>query len=522
MIISEQFDAGASAEETLAALAGHAWRLLIGGELVAAADGRLQPTVDPSSGETVAEVPWAGAADADAACRAAEAALPAWAALTVPERAAYLRRFGERLEAHADELALLDAIDSGNPVTAMRHEVDAALVHIDRWCGLALSLNGAVLPASKDGLHYTTYRPYGVVVRIVPFNHPQLFASTRMLAPLLAGNAVVLKVAEQTPLVALRLGELIKDVFPAGVVNILSGGGELGDALVIHPTVRRIGFIGSAAVGRVIQRRAAEHAVKHVSLELGGKNALIVLPDADLDEALAGAVRGMNFGVSQGQSCGSTSRVLVHESLYQTFVEAYAEQIRGIRVGPAWHETTEMGPVVSDAHRSRVERYISAGREEGAKLVVGGGRPTGLNGGYYVEPTLFADVRPEHTIFREEIFGPVVALTPFGDYDRAIEIANAVEYGLTASVWTQDLTLAHKTAERLEAGYVWINDTSTHYWGTPFGGTKESGLGREESIEELASYLEQKVTHVKFRSPAKAYAEVTTARELFSKKAERP
>lgn len=512
MTLSDALGVDVSADQALAALRDHSWRLLIGGELVPATHGRTEPKIDPSTGKVVADVAWAGMAEAEAACQAAQAASPAWSALTIPERASFLRRFAEQLELHADELALLDAIDSGNPVVAMRKEVDAALTHIDRWCGLALSLNGAVLPASREGLHYTTYRPYGVVVRIVPFNHPQLFASTRILAPLLAGNAVVLKVAEQTPLVALRLAELARDVFPAGVLNILTGGGDVGDALVVNPVVRRIGFIGSAQIGRLIQRRAAEHAVKHVSLELGGKNALIVFPDADLTDAVAGAVHGMNFGVSQGQSCGSTSRVLVHQSVYDDFIDAYAERIRSLIVGPAWLEATEMGPVVSEAHRTRVERYIGIGREEGARLISGGGRPPAPAEGYYVEPTLFADVQPAHRIFKEEIFGPVVAVTPFRDYEEAILIANAVEYGLTASVWTEDLTLAHRTAERLEAGYVWINETSTHHWGTPFGGTKESGIGREESIEELAGYLEQKVTHVKFRSPEHAFAEVLASR----------
>lgn len=498
-----------SAGSVRSSLTARSWGLLIDGELVAARDGRVEPVVDPSTGEAVASVPWAGASDADAAVAAARRAAPEWGALSVPERAAFLRRFGEAVAAHAGELALLDAIDSGNPVSAMRNEVAAALTHIDRWCGLALSLNGAVLPASKHGLHYTTFRPYGVVVRIVPFNHPQLFATTKIIAPLLAGNAVVMKGAEQTPLVGLWLGELAREVFPPGVLNILAGGPELGDALVVHPDVRRIGFIGSPAIGRLIQRRAAEHAVKHVTLELGGKNALIVFPDADLDGAVDGAVYGMNFGVSQGQSCGSTSRVLVHDSIYDEFVSRYAEQIRRLNVGPAWEDQTEMGPVVSAAQRDRVERYIAAGRQDGARVVTGGGRPAGRDGGYYVEPTLFADVTPEHRIFNEEIFGPVVAATAWHDYEQVITMANAVQYGLTASVFTEDLTLAHKTAERLDAGYVWVNETSTHYWGTPFGGTKESGLGREESIEELVSYHEQKVTHIKFRDTPAAFAQIT-------------
>ncbi len=507
MAIFEHGGAMSTAAEALAGLGRRDWRLLIDGELVPAKDGRVEPVVDPSTGEVIASAPWASAADVDAACRAADAASGAWGALTVPERSVYLRRYGEALSAHAEEIAQLDAIDSGNPVSAMRMEVKGALTHIDRWCGLALSLNGAVLPASKDGLHYTSYQPYGVVAKIVPFNHPQLFVSTRMIAPLLAGNSLVFKVAEQTPLVALRIGELAQEIFPPGVFNVLTGGPDVGDALVVHPTVRRISFIGSATIGRLIQRRAAEHAVKNVSLELGGKNALIVMPDADLEGAVAGAVHGMNFGVSQGQSCGSTSRLLVHESVYEEFVDAYAAKISQINVGPAWLDETEMGPVVSDAQRAKAERYIDAAKQDGGRVVTGGGRPSNLDGGFYVEPTIIADVKPGDTIFREEIFGPVVAATPWSDYESVIEMANSVEYGLTGSIWTEDLTLAHKTAERLHTGYVWINDSATHYWGTPFGGVKESGLGREESIEEFTSYLEQKVTHVKFsRSAEEAFS----------------
>ena len=513
MVVFEHAGATARAEALLARISSHDWRLLIGGDLLPAKDGRREPVIDPSTGEVIASAPWASVADVDAACRAADAASQPWGSLTIPERSVYLRQYGEALATHAEEIAQLDAIDSGNPVASMRMEVNAALTCIDRWCGLALSLNGAVLPASKGGLHYTSYHPYGVVAKIVPFNHPQLFVSTRMIAPLLAGNPVVFKVAEQTPLVALRLGELAQEIFPPGVFNVLTGGPDVGDALVVHPTVRRISFIGSAAIGRLIQRRAAEHAVKNVTLELGGKNALIVMPDADLEGAVAGAVRGMNFGVSQGQSCGSTSRLLVHESVYQEFVEAYAAQIAQIKVGPAWLDETEMGPVISDAQRAKVERYIAAGKQDGGRVVAGGGRPANLGGGFYVEPTIIADVKPGDTIFQEEIFGPVVAATSWSDYESVIEMANSVEYGLTGSIWTEDLTLAHKTAERLHTGYVWINDSATHYWGTPFGGVKESGVGREESIEEFTSYLEQKVTHVKFnRTAEQAFSAVVARR----------
>ena len=487
-----------------AALRDRDWRLLIGEQLCGAVDGRTEIVVDPSTGRQIAEVPWASAADVDAACTAAQAAFPAWAALTVRERGKHLREFAQLIGEHADELALLDSVDSGNPLAAMRVEADISIDHIENWCALATSLNGAVIPASRGNLHYTTYRPYGVVARIFPFNHPLLFAVTRPIAALLAGNTCILKPAEQTPLVALRLGELALEAFPPGVVNILAGAVQAGDALVRHPLVRRIGFIGSTKIGRLIQRTAAEEAVKHVTLELGGKNALIVMPDVDFDATVAGTVHGMNLGVSQGQSCGSTSRAFVHESLYEDFVNAVASRFEGIRVGRAYDAGTEMGPVVSAVQLERVTRYIEAGRAQ-ARLVTGGDRPGGLDDGFFVEPTVFADVPRDATIAQEEIFGPVLAISAWNDYDEVIGAANSVEYGLTASVWTQNLTLAHRTAERLDAGYVWINGTATHYWGTPFGGTKESGVGREESIEELTSYLEQKVTHVGLGQPGEAF-----------------
>jgi 2-formylbenzoate dehydrogenase len=478
-----------------AAVQDRNWRFLVGEELRGAADGRTEAVVDPSTGRQIADVPWAGAADVDAAVTAGQKAFPEWSTLTVRERGKHLREFARLIGDHADELAMLDSVDSGNPLGAMRLEADASVNHIENWCGLATSLNGAVIPASRDNLHYTSYRPYGVVARIFPFNHPLLFAVTRPIASLLAGNTCVLKPAEQTPLVALRLGELALEAFPPGVVNILAGGPEAGDALVRHRLIRRIGFIGSTKIGRLIQRAAAEEGVKNVTLELGGKNALIVMPDGDLDAAVDGAVYGMNLGVSQGQSCGSTSRAFVHESLYDDFVNGVSARFGQIRVGRAYHPDTDMGPVVSAVQLDRVNHYIDSGRDQ-ARLVTGGGRPPGLDDGFFVEPTVFADVPRQARIAREEIFGPVIAISSWKDYDEVIEAANSVEYGLTASVWTQDLTLAHRTAERLEAGYVWINGAATHYWGTPFGGTKESGLGREESIEELVSYLEQKVTHV--------------------------
>lgn len=483
-------------------------QLLIGGRLRAASDGGTRPTLDPSTGEVLAEVPEATPDDVRAAVEAAEEAGPSWRALGVRGRGAIFGELAEVVREHHEELAMIDAIDSGNPVAAMRVDVDISLRNILDWPGLALALNGETIAASPGNLHYTVHEPYGVVGKIVAFNHPGMFAMTRILAPLIVGNTVVLKPGVQTPLSALLFGALVRDILPPGVLNVVSGGAETGDALVTHPRVKRLGFTGSVPTGQLIQQRAATVAVKHVSLELGGKNAMMVFPDADLDRVVASAREGMNLEVCQGQSCGSTSRVFLHSSLYDEFAERYAAQLSAIEVGLAYDEASGMGPLVSEDHYERVRGYVDAGREDGATLLAGGGRPDGLPGGYFLEPTVFGDVDPSMRIAREEIFGPIVSLFRWDDYEQLLEQVNAVEYGLTASIWTDNIHLAHKTAQRVQSGYVWINDSTKHYWGTPFGGYKNSGLGREESTEELLSYLETKAVHTILREPGEALDEV--------------
>ena len=473
------------------------FRMLIGDALVSARSGATFDTRDPSSGEVVAAVPLAQRQDVERAVEAAHGAQPAWEALGVRGRREHFDRLARLVEEHAEELALLDAVDSGNPLRAMRFDVGLVLAQLRDYPSVALGLSGKTLPASPGNLHYTTFKPYGVVARIVPFNHPVMFAGVGALAPLIAGNAVVLKPAEQTPLSALRLGELLHEAFPPGVFNIVTGAAEAGDALVTHPLVKRIAFTGSGTIGRKIQQRAAEVGVKHVSLELGGKNPMIVFPDADVAEAAEGAVFGMNFGTVQGQSCGSCSRIFVHRRIYDEFVDRVRQRLEGFRVGPAYDEATEMGPLVSAQHHERVMGYVQSGRDEGASLVTGGGRPAGaeLERGYFLAPTAFAGVTMDMRIGREEIFGPVMSIFSWTDYADVVAQANGTELGLTASVWTNDIHLAHATAERLDAGYVWINDTARHFWGLPFGGFKGSGVGREEAVDEVTSFLETKSVH---------------------------
>ncbi len=485
-------------------LAGRTFRLLMDGELVPAASGATRQTLNPSTGEVLATVPEASAEDVARAVEAAERAQPAWAALGVRGRRTYFEALAQAVKAHREDLALLDALDAGNPLAAMRVDIDIALQSLADWPALALAHGGEVIDASPGNLHYTRYQPYGVVGRIVAYNHPALFALTRILPALITGNTVVLKPGVQTPLSSLAFGELARDILPRGVLNVVTGDARAGDALVTHPRVRRIAFTGSVPTGLAIQQRAATAGVKHVSLELGGKNAMIVFPDVEPEEAIHSARKGMNFEVCQGQSCGSTSRVFVHTRHYARFVEELSASLQRIAVGPAHDERFSMGPLISAEHLERVTGYVASGRADGAKLVTGGVRPAGLDRGYFMAPTLFAGVDMSMKIAREEIFGPVISVFPWDDYETMVRQVNAVDYGLTASLWTNDVHIAHRTAERMEAGYVWINDSSVHYWGTPFGGWKNSGLGREECLGELREYLQTKVVHTILKSPERA------------------
>jgi betaine-aldehyde dehydrogenase len=481
---------------------GRDFRLLVGGELRTASEQCVSEVLDPSTGDVLAAVPEGSPHDIELAVDAARAAQPAWAALGLEGRTDCFARLGRLIEDNLEELAMLDAIDSGNPVRAMRMDVRISLSYVRGWPGLAQGMHGQVIPASPGGLHYTTWQPFGVVGRITAFNHPFMFAATRPLPALITGNTMVIKPAPQTPLSTLRLGELFAEAFPPGVVNIVTGGAETGDALVTHRAVKRLAFTGSVPIGLLIQRRAAESGrVKNVSLELGGKNAMVVMPDVDLEEAVEGAVHGMNLEVCQGQSCGSNSRILVHASVHDEFVNRLTERVASIRVAAAYSEEADMGPLVSAAHRSRVHGFVERAAADGASVVTGGGRPSGTaDAGFFLAPTVLAGVTPDMEVARDEVFGPVVSVLRWDDYGEMLRIANGVDLGLTASVWTRDLDLAHRTAELLDAGYVWINDSSRHYFGTPFGGTKDSGTGREESVEELYSYVEQKAVHVRLRS----------------------
>lgn len=471
--------------------------LYIGGQWVAAAGDERFATINPSTGEKLGEVPLAGARDVERAVAAAKGAFREWSRVPIKERARCLELLARRIVEHTDELALMDAMDSGNAITGMRGDMAWTADSLRYFAGLITEIKGETSSYGPGHLNLTRRQPYGVVAKINPFNHPFRFCAEKAAAPLAAGNTVVIKGSEQAPLSSLRLGELCDGIFPPGTVNVLTGAGTTGSALVRHPDVRRIGFVGSVPTGRAIARDAAD-GLKHVSLELGGKNPIIIFPDADPKKAATAAIKGMNMN-RQGQSCSSTSRVLVHRSLHAPVAEELVRQAEALPVGLPWIETSELGPIVSQRQFERVMSFIDSAPAEGAKLLTGGGKPSdpALARGFFIAPTVFDEVTPAMRIGREEIFGPVMSVMPWEDYEEMIGRANGVEYGLTAAIVTNDLRQAMETAERVEAGYVWINSTG-RYLGVPYGGWKQSGIGQEECFGELLSYTQIKNVNMRW------------------------
>ena len=401
----------------------------------------------------------------------------------------------------SEEFAVLDTLDTGVPLTAMRRDVELAVQQMRYFAGLALHVRGETIPTDdRDSIDFTVREPFGVVARISPFNHPLLLAAAKVAAPLVVGNTVVLKPSEHTPLSALRLGELVASIVPAGVLNIITGfGHEAGDRIVRHPGVPRISFTGGANTGRAIQAAAASAAVKNVSLELGGKNPLIVCSDSDLDAAADGALRGMNFAW-QGQSCGSTSRVYAHASLLDDFVGRLGHRMKSLVVGDPFDASTQVGALSSHQQFDKVSSYLERAHDDPrARIVVGGPERSDLpEEGFFVTPTLVVLEDDSSALAREEIFGPIVAVIPFDDIDPVIRACNDSEYGLTAGVYSKSLTTALSVVRGLESGYVWVNWTSTHVPGTPFGGVKNSGNSREDELQELLSYTQLKNVFINF------------------------
>ena len=468
-------------------------KMLIDGELRGSSCDQWLDSRCPATQELIGRVPNASAEEMTEAVTAAKEASKAWRKTTQKQRVALIEEIAQRLESRAEEFAKIEALDTGNTVGPMTNDVHKAVERMRFYCGLAYELKGMTVPSTPENIHLTLREPYGVVGRIIPFNHPIGFAASRIAPALIAGNTIVVKPSEQAPLSASLLAEICAEVAPPGVINIVTGDRVTGEVLVRDPRVKRIAFIGSVASGMAIQKAAAESAVKHVSLELGGKNPFIVCEDANLDDAIKAATNGMNFGW-QGQSCGSTSRLIIHRSQYEELSKKVVGRVKQVKVGHPLDTSIKMGPVVSEAQYQKVLSYIQIAKDEGAELLLGGNAMNidGCPDGFFVEPTVFGNVTSNMRIAQEEVFGPIMSLMPYDDLDEAIEIANSTTYGLTAAIWTNNYFTAMELSRSIEAGYVWVNGIGNHYRGQPYGGYKNSGIGREEGLDEMLSYTEVK------------------------------
>ena len=471
-------------------------QLFIGGRWVDAKSGKTFDTFDPGSGRVVARVAEGDAADIDAAVAAARAAFEggAWSRMSGSERAKLMWKLAELIEQHRDELAELESVNNGKPLANIRNSDLVMSAEVLRYtAGWATKVTGETINLSQPGnFHaYTLREPVGVVGQIIPWNAPLMMAAWKLAPALATGCTVVLKPAEQTPLTALRLGQLIQEAgFPDGVVNIVTGFGETaGAALAAHADVDKVAFTGSGEVGRLIIKAAAGN-LKKVSLELGGKSPVIVFPDADLDIAVPGAARAI-FNNS-GQVCAAGSRLYAHKRVFDRLIEGVAQEAGKLRIGHGLNPETQMGPLVSQEQLDRVSGYVAQGRSDGAKIITGGARIG--SEGYFMAPTILTETQPSMSVVREEIFGPVLCAMSFDDddLDRIASEANRTVYGLAASIWTRDLSTAHKMARRLKAGSVGVNMHGTLDPAMPFGGYKQSGWGREKGREVLDLYTEVK------------------------------
>lgn len=472
------------------------YRMLIGGRWVTSSSGEQLETVNPYTAQPWATVPRGTPGDVDRAVAAARAAFrdPAWRGMTQTDRGQLLQRFADLVTEHAEEIAVVESTDNGKLI----NEMAAQVAYLPQWFryygGLADKIEGAVIPIDKPGvLNYTRREPHGVVAVITPWNSPLLLATWKLAPALAAGNTIVWKPSEFSSVSALVISRLFDEAgFPPGVVNVVTGyGSEIGDRLVSHPDVSMVAFTGGDATGQAVYQRAAE-GIKPVTLELGGKSANIVFDDADLDKAVMGVVSGIL--AATGQTCIAGSRALVQRSVHDEFVERLVAFARPARMGDPLDRSTQVGPVTTEPQLNKVLDYIRIATEEGAVCALGGRRAERpeCGTGWFVEPTIFTDVKPGMRIAQEEVFGPVLSVIPFDDEDEAVDIANGTMYGLAAGVWTTSIRRAITIADRLEAGTVWVNTYRAVSYLSPFGGYKRSGIGRESGMDAIREYLQTK------------------------------
>jgi aldehyde dehydrogenase (NAD+) len=467
--------------EALAWLDRHKRRFghFINGAWQAPLDAKYFDTTDPSTTEKLADIAQGSVADIDAAVKSARAALPAWQSLSPHARARYLYALARQVQKHSRRLAVLETLDNGKPIRESR-DIDIPLVarHFYHHAGWAQLLHQ----------EFPGYTACGVVGQIIPWNFPLLMLAWKIAPALASGNTVVLKPAEFTPLTALAFAEICQEIdLPPGVVNIVTGDGSTGEALVAHPDVDKIAFTGSTEVGKLINRSATD-TLKRVSLELGGKSPVIVLPDADVPSVIGGAANAIFFNA--GQVCCAGTRLYVHSKIFDQVVEGVSGAAAAIKLGPGLEQTTQMGPLVSKEQQERVLGYIDSGKKQGASITVGGEAPS--HPGYFVKPTVMVNVKPDMKVVREEIFGPVLVAQRFDDLDAVVAQANDTPYGLAASVWTSNLSAAHRLVPRIKAGTVWVNCHNLVDPNMPFGGYKQSGFGREHGRVAVEMYTEQK------------------------------